>query len=357
MDTSSLLKRYWMRTVTCSDNKKIKVCQIIGGNVDTITGLEKHFIDLCNNLDGLVDLYVIAHPSYLPHLKKTIHFYSVDMTRSRFNIFNFIKIFNTFKKNKFDIVHSQGGKASDIIYVLNKILQQNHIATKHNSRKGAVFNKIKNVIAVSEGVAKSITNPNTHIIYNGIEPIEIDQNETKNHVFTICAIGRLDPIKGFDILIKECAKLAFAFKLEILGDGLEYKNLQKLINSLNLQKKVYLLGFQNNIPKKMANSSLIIQTSHSEGFSMVLTEALFYAPVFISTKVSGAIEVLDPDFLIDHEQIANKIEEIHNNYLYYKEKFQQNKDKKQNEFILSQIIQNYLSTYNKILKKNKDIYL
>ena len=75
-----------------------------------------------------------------------------------------------------------------------------HVATKHNARKGKIFNKIKYVTAVSDDVAKSIQNDNVEIIYNGIEPLNIESSLCENKVFTISAIGRLDKIKGFDIL-------------------------------------------------------------------------------------------------------------------------------------------------------------
>ncbi len=49
----------------------------------------------------------------------------------------------------YDIVHTHGAKATQITYLLNKISPFIHIATKHNTRKGKIFNKVKNVISVS----------------------------------------------------------------------------------------------------------------------------------------------------------------------------------------------------------------
>ncbi len=56
-------------------------------------------------------------------------------------------------------------------------------------------------------------------------------------------------IKGFNNLIKEVSKLEFEFRLNIIGEGSQKERLEKLISDNKLKKKVFLLGFKNNIPK------------------------------------------------------------------------------------------------------------
>ena len=67
-----------------------------------------------------------------------------------------------------DIVHTHGAKATQITYLLNKISKSFiHIATKHNTSKGKIFNRVENVISVSGEVAKTITHK-SEVIYFGI---------------------------------------------------------------------------------------------------------------------------------------------------------------------------------------------
>ena len=71
----------------------------------------------------------------------------------------------------------------------------------------------------------------------------------------------------------------------------------------------------------MKNSDMVVMSSHSEGFSIVMVEALFYANLFVSTKVSGSTEVLDERFLFDGFKIAGKLNDIYMNYTSYQENY------------------------------------
>lgn len=91
----------------------------------------------------------------------------------------------------------------------------------------------------------------------------------------IIAAGRLDKIKGFDLLLKIWAKLESNYPewiLEIYGSGEEEKALEKIKSELKLQN-VYLKGRSENICKCMKVSSIYAMTSSQEGFPLVLLEA------------------------------------------------------------------------------------
>ena len=71
--------------------------------------------------------------------------------------------------------------------------------------------------------------------------------EPENFKFSIVAVGRLDKIKGFDLLIHAASELKFDFELKIYGQGSERQNLQNLIDSLKLQDRVRLCGFCDDV--------------------------------------------------------------------------------------------------------------
>ena len=139
----------------------------------------------------------------------------------------------------------------------------------------------------------------------------------KNDIFTMIAVGRLDPIKGFDKLIEQISKLDFDFVLNIIGEGSEKAKLEKLINSKNLEKKVFLLGFKDNIPQYLANSHLQIISSLTEGLPLTLLEGILNSSLIISTPVGGIVEVLDADYLLKIEEFSNKITDINKDYEKY----------------------------------------
>lgn len=120
---------------------------------------------------------------------------------------------------------------------------------------------------------------NVDFIYN---PLLIDKKEcdkkTENSK-KVCAIGRLDKQKGYDLLIPawtEVAKLHPDWTLNIYGDGPERDSLQELINQNGLQDKVILHGYCANIPEILSQSEIFAFPSRHEGFGNVLVEAMTY---------------------------------------------------------------------------------
>lgn len=137
---------------------------------------------------------------------------------------------------------------------------------------------------------------------------------TENFKFSIIAVGRLDKIKGFDLLIRAVSELKFDFELKIYGHGGERQNLQNLIDSLNLQDHVRLCGFCDDVAAALAASHLHVISSRKEGFPVILIEGIFYSPVLISTRVGGIPEILDEEFLYNVENLSDKIYEIYTEY-------------------------------------------
>jgi len=319
-------------------------------------GLENVFVYLCNELSKRVEIDVIVFQdsAVIEKFDKNIRVHLLLSKASRYNPFLYLELYKLINRLKPDIVHTHSSKATQIFYYINKFLFISHIATKHNSRKGKIFNKLSHVIAVSKGVKKSIAHSNVTIIYNGVNPVDI-LPQRKNKLFRILAVGRLDNIKGFDILIRESAKLNFPFELHIIGEGTERESLEKVVEELNLEEKVKLLGFRENIPQLMRNADVVVMSSHTEGFSLVMVEALFYANTFISTKVSGATEILDEIFLFEHYNLADKLNDIYLNYENYEKCFFQLQEKLKNNFLLEHIVDEHIAYYKSILNDKQDI--
>lgn len=93
----------------------------------------------------------------------------------------------------------------------------------------------------------------------------------------IISAGRLTYSKNFDALIRSC-KEVFAkypdWHLTIWGEGSERKMLTQLISKLNLESNISLPGATKDIGSKMLNSSIFALSSQSEGFGLVIVEAM-----------------------------------------------------------------------------------
>jgi len=162
----------------------------------------------------------------------------------------------------------------------------------------------------------------------------------ENFKFSIVAVGRLDKIKGFDLLIRAASELKFDFELKIYGQGGERQNLQNLIDSLNLQDRVRLCGFCDDVAAALSASHLHVISSRKEGFPVILIEGIFYSPVLISTRAGGISEILSEEFLCEAADLGAKIDEIYRTYGKYARAFAQ----KHAKFKQTLTLQNYISS-------------
>ena len=93
----------------------------------------------------------------------------------------------------------------------------------------------------------------------------------------VIAVGRLDYQKSFDRLIQVWEKVHEKmpdWTLDIFGQGEWREILQGMIDERGLQETVKLNGPTKNIGQEYSESSMIVMSSHYEGFPMVMIEAM-----------------------------------------------------------------------------------
>jgi len=147
-----------------------------------------------------------------------------------------------------------------------------------------------------------------HNLFNieTIEKLSKKDIEFQKKRFTFVTVGRLDSGKNHKLLIE--AVKDFNADLWIIGDGELKEGLQKYINELNLNDKVYLLGKKENPFSFLSKADCFVFSSNYEGFPNVLVEALACGLPIISTDCqSGPREILAPTSNISF-QLNDKIE-------------------------------------------------
>jgi glycosyltransferase involved in cell wall biosynthesis len=120
-------------------------------------------------------------------------------------------------------------------------------------------------------------------------------------------VGRLFPIKGQKELImgfKDFLNIYPDATLSIIGDGPMKEELQQIINTHELNHKVFLLGARNDIPDIIADFDCFVFPSFSEGFSGAIVEAMF-----------AGLPILASDIPQNREAITH----LQNGYLFRKE--------------------------------------
>ncbi|OVZ73852.1 glycosyltransferase family 4 protein [Yersinia intermedia] len=148
---------------------------------------------------------------------------------------------------------------------------------------------------------------------------------SKNKKYIIY-IGRLDLVKGADILIRAFKKARLEnYKLIIIGDGPEANNLKKIAsNDVIFTGKILDASFALEI----ADISII--PSRFESFGLVLLEAINSDKRIIATNIPSFKEILgSDDYLFENESVeslSQKIKEyVSNPSLGFAEQYIKNK--------------------------------
>lgn len=248
-----------------------------------------------------------------------------DIKVSR-DVASFFGFYQLLKKEKPDIIHLNSSKVGLIGAITGRLLgipkiiftghgwawnedrsfiSKSLITIAHwltiqlSSTTIAVSEKIKREIGYLPFVAES----KIIVIYNGVENIEFlerfaaraqigDQISEK---FWIGTISELHKNKGLDNLIQAFADISRAHPdtaLIVIGEGEEHARLAALVSKLNLNKKIHLLGFQENASRFLKALDVFVLASRTEAFPYVLLEAgLAQLPV-TATRVGGIPELI-----------------------------------------------------------------
>lgn len=148
-----------------------------------------------------------------------------------------------------------------------------------------------------------------NIIRMGIKVDEFNYTprELSYERLRVISVCRLTEKKGLNYAIQACDilnKSGYDFNYTIIGYGDLQDSLQELINKLNLEKKVKIVGFQpQSVVKTMLMESDIFllpsitaSNGDMEGIPVALMEAMAIGLPVISTYHSGIPELIDDDF-------------------------------------------------------------
>jgi glycosyltransferase involved in cell wall biosynthesis len=148
---------------------------------------------------------------------------------------------------------------------------------------------------------------NYYVIPHSIKISEISETKEENKVVLI---SRLHEEKRLDHAIKAFKQVVTVkpeAKLLIYGDGEERIKLQNLINKLNLQENIKLMGYTNNVNQILQSATCSLLTSQYEGFALVIQESIANGTPVIAYDIKyGPSDMIDDGvngFLVDNGDV------------------------------------------------------
>ncbi len=111
----------------------------------------------------------------------------------------------------------------------------------------------------------------------------------------IVCVGRIIDSKRPEMLIRAFRKICNEFpqyKLVFLGDGNKKTEMEEYANTLGLAEKVEFCGAVENVFEQIKSAALFVLCSDYEGMPNSLLEAMCIGIPVISTRVSGATDVI-----------------------------------------------------------------
>ena len=238
-----------------------------------------------------------------------------------------VELSHIIKKNKIDQSMSFLTRAN-LVFSFTKFFSDKNviISQRNNAKKNYETNNIQNIImnflikklykkadkivAISSGIKDSlhkdydvdiskiqvIYNPqNNKLIQNPyIGKLTFDFKKEYKYFITL---GRLIKLKDHKSMIEAFYIVSQKYphlKLLILGEGELKNDIKLLINKLNLNNQVILLGFIKNPFDYLKKADIFVFSSRFEGFGNVLVEAMACGLPVISTNCpSGPSEILE----------------------------------------------------------------
>lgn len=325
-------------------------------------GAEKVLVDILNNLNPKkynIELFLIRNKGvHLDNLPKGIKinyiyndklyennkFYNIYyfITKVHFKINRILGLKRIFNKNIYEnydayipflegaciqIVADSKVDGRKIAWIHTDLLKHNIMDSKEEHR---VLKAMDKLVCVSEASREALIKKfpdlkeKIKVINNPIDIKSIEKKSKEevedlfnNSYKTFIAIGRLEKVKGHDLLIKAHKKLidkGLNHNILILGTGEELESLNSLIKENSLENSVKLLGFKNNPYKYLNKADYYIMPSRYEGYPLSLCEAIALEKPIISTNFESANEILKNGKLgliarlEDIDDIADKME-------------------------------------------------
>jgi sugar transferase (PEP-CTERM/EpsH1 system associated) len=245
-----------------------------------------------------------------------------------------LKLRRLFRNQRVDVIHTRNWAAFDGVLAACltpgiKLVHGEHgrdisdprgTSQHRNLARRVLSFRARKYVAVSQDLygwlqqTVRIPSRKLEFIPNGVDTNRFrpgDESELRSELgieanaFVIGSIGRMDPVKNHEGIVRAVAQLASGKRqvhLVIVGDGPNQGNLESVIRNTPMPHKPHLLGYRPDVERIYRMFDLFILNSFAEGMSNTVLEAMASGLPAVCTSVGGNSE------LIQHRQTGMLID-------------------------------------------------
>jgi len=265
---------------------------------DRYAGIEQHVNELAVEQSKSNKVLIITNSKIEKYFNKNLKIIK-SPNYGRRNFSSIFFLLKTIKDERPNIIHTHGTKTTKLINRIKFFLKFNHIATVHGIKSNIKdYLKADAIIGVSKAI-QNLFHSEINIIENWYNPIFNNHNSKDIYKSYYLAIGRLEKIKNFDVLIKCWSSQQD--KLLIIGTGLEKTKLEALIKDLHMEEQISIIDEVDieSLKTYYQNAKALIISSKKEGGPRVALEALASGIPVISTPVGHMADILPKELISD----------------------------------------------------------
>jgi len=116
--------------------------------------------------------------------------------------------------------------------------------------------------------------------------------------YVIAGVGRLVPVKGFDLLVTALAQVAArvpSAHVLLIGSGAEHDALQARAAALGVADRLHITGSVTDVTGRLAAADVLAAPSRNEGMGRVIVEAMALGLPVVGARVGGIADVIDAE--------------------------------------------------------------
>ena len=114
--------------------------------------------------------------------------------------------------------------------------------------------------------------------------------------YVVAGLGRLVPVKGFDLLVEALPRLAAevpSARVLLVGDGPERAALEARARALGVAARLHVTGATPEVAAHLAAADVLAAPSRNEGMGRALVEAMALGLPVVATAVGGIPAVVE----------------------------------------------------------------